>query len=112
MKKKLLALALLAGGSLFAETRFSIGINLGGGPAYYAPPRAYVAARPPCPGPGYVWSDGYWSQGRGPRTWVNGSWIRQRGFRAAPYNGRYDRGYDRHDYDRGRNAYDNGFRHR
>src|SRR5260370_912790 len=36
---KLLALVLLAGGSLFAETRFSVGINIGGyAPGYYPPP--------------------------------------------------------------------------
>ena len=39
MKTKLLALVLLAGGSaMFAQTRFSVGVNIGGnGPGYYAP---------------------------------------------------------------------------
>src|SRR5690349_12624987 len=49
MKSKLLiAFALLAGGSAFAQTRFSIGIGVGGyGPGYYAPAPVYVApARP------------------------------------------------------------------
>ena len=43
MKTKLIALMLMAGGSLFAETHFSV--IIGGAPAYYAPPppayRAY-----------------------------------------------------------------------
>ena len=43
MKTKLLAVMLLAGGSLFAETRFSIGVGIGT-PAYYAPPAPPVAA--------------------------------------------------------------------
>ncbi len=54
MKTKLLAMMLLAGGSMFAQTRFSVG--LGFNPA----PRAYVSNIPPCPGPGYVWLNGYW----------------------------------------------------
>jgi hypothetical protein len=121
MKSKLLALALLAGGSMFAETRFSIGIHIGGNsPGYYAPaPQRYVAARPPCPGPDYFWTDGYWDQGHGRRIWVNGYWNRQPNFRShqsAPDYGRrsYDRrqGYDRSN-DRGRaNGYNDGFRNR
>ena len=55
MKTKLLAVMLLAGGSLFAETHFSIGIGIGT-LGYYAPPPPPVAAcaPPPCPGPGYT----------------------------------------------------------
>src|SRR5712671_4970099 len=43
MKSKLFVLALIAGGSLFAQSRFSITIGRNG-PGYYAPPQAY--ARP------------------------------------------------------------------
>ena len=46
MKSKLIALVLLAGGSAFAQTRFSFSIGTGG-PGYYAPPPVYYApARP------------------------------------------------------------------
>lgn len=88
MKTKLIALMLLAGGSLMAETHFSIGIGVG--PGYYPPP--VVAVRPPCPGPGYTWVGGY----RGPRgAWIAGYW-------AAPvYGGSYwaqPNGYYRGDY--------------
>ena len=40
MKTKLLAMMLLAGGSMFAQTRFSVGIDFGGrnGGFYEAPP--------------------------------------------------------------------------
>jgi hypothetical protein len=44
MKTKLLALVLLAGGTMFGQSRFSVGIGV----------------VPPCPGPGYVWVDGGW----------------------------------------------------
>jgi len=118
MKTKLavLAVALVAGGTMFAQTRLSIGVGVGGfGPGYYPPP-AYVQYAPPCPGPGYTWVDGYWAP-RG--VWIAGFWRPPVvGYRVAPryiapryynsYRG-YDRGYDRgRDY---RNAYrGNGFR--
>ncbi len=53
--KLLIAFIALAGGSAFAQTRFSIGIGFGDyAPGYYAPAPAYAApARP------YYRSDGY-----------------------------------------------------
>jgi len=78
MKTKLMAILLVAGGSLFAETHFSIGVNVGG-PRYYAP-APVVAYRPACPGPGYVWVDGY-NDGYG--NWINGYWS------LPPYAGAY-----------------------
>ncbi len=112
MKTKLLALALLAGGSMFAETRFSIGVNLGGyNGGYYEPgPPAYVAVRPPCPGPDYAWADGYWTQYGGHRGWHQGYWARRAyddDYRSAPrYDGRYRDGEGRferdHHFDRDR----------
>ncbi len=59
MKSKMLAGLILAGGSLFAGPRVSVGVGFGArgpiAPAYVD--RAYV---PPCPGPDYVFVDGYW----------------------------------------------------
>jgi hypothetical protein len=90
MKTKLMALLLVAGGSLFAETHWSIGVGIGS-PGYYAPapvyaygnPYAnpgYVAYRPPMPGPGYLWVDGYYD---GYGRWFNGYWA------VPPYAGAY-----------------------
>jgi hypothetical protein len=63
MKKALLGMVLLAGSAL-AEPGISIGIGIG-----TLAPIAMV--RPACPGPGYVWVDGY----RGEKhAWVPGSW--------------------------------------
>ena len=46
MKTKLLAMMLLAGGSMFAQTRFSIGIGFGGhGEGNYQPPSSYASNR-------------------------------------------------------------------
>jgi hypothetical protein len=103
-KLRLLAVALIAGGTMFAETHLSIGVGIGTGygPAYAAP--AYVV--PPCPGPGYNWVDGYW----GPQhVWVNGFWRAPRviAYPVAPryyapprYYNSY-RGWDRDDRYRG-----------
>ena len=114
MKSKLLVLALLAAGSVFAQSRFSIGIGIGT-PGYYAPPPVYGYA-PPYPGPGYQWADGY----RGPAGWVAGYWYlppvprysyRPYGYRynVVPYRGYY-RGNGYRGYDRGPRG--NGWRGR
>jgi hypothetical protein len=110
MKTKLLALILLAGGSLFAGSRFSIHVGIGAGPypAYgygpYAPYPAYgyyLPAPPPVPvygyavpsaRPGYAWVPGYWYP-RGPRwAWRAGYWTRPPYARARWVKPRYHRG--------------------
>ena len=106
MKTKLLVLVLLAGGSMFAQTRFSFGINFGGrAPGYYAPVPAYADERPPYPGPGFRWVDGYWAQNYGRNVWVAGYWTRlpYGGYQIAPRyeQPRYDGRYERQGYGRG-----------
>jgi hypothetical protein len=67
MKKKMLAGLLLAGSTMFAAPRVSFGIGIGvPAPVVVAPP--VYAAVPPCPGPGYVFVDGYWRLGAA-RDW-------------------------------------------
>jgi hypothetical protein len=59
MKTKILAGLLLAGSTMFAAPRVSFGIGIGvPAPVVVAPP--IVAAVPPCPGPGYVFVNGFW----------------------------------------------------
>jgi len=97
MKKAMIAMMLLTGG-LFAAPRVEFGVGIG--------VRAPVAVvRPACPGPGYVWTDGYYAPNG---VWVAGFWappaVRVEG-RFAPrpvyrdYARGYDHGraYDRHD---------------
>jgi hypothetical protein len=102
MKTKLLAVMLLAGGSMFAQTRFSVGVGFGGQHAgSYQPPPSYANDIPPCPGPDYYWVDGYWSQDYGRNTWIAGYWNRQ------PFRGgyqvttRFDNRFDNRDDQRG-----------
>jgi hypothetical protein len=99
MKKKLIALVLLAGSSAFAQSRFSVGIGIG------AP---VVASRPFSPGPGYTWVDGYYDPYG---VWINGYWappVASFGF-APRYDNRFNSGFrrdvdrdDHRDFDRDR----------
>lgn len=88
MKTKLLALALLAGGSLFARSHGFVGFGVGFGVPYYAPAPVYTYyapppppvayyARPACPGPAYSWIGGYWYPVGHRYHWRSGYWARR-----------------------------------
>lgn len=109
MKTKVVMLAAIAAGTMFAQYRDEYGQpgpyngdprygdSRYEGPAYddgYANDQYYTAPppppmpayavgyrRPPMPGPGWIWVDGYWGWGRGRYLWVNGYWAR------PPYGG-------------------------
>jgi hypothetical protein len=72
MKKKLLALVLLASASMFA---IDIGIHIG------APPPIRIERRVASPGPGYTFVAGYWYPVGGHYKWHAGYWSR------PPYEG-------------------------
>ncbi|MFN7997769.1 MAG: hypothetical protein U0Q18_29390 [Bryobacteraceae bacterium] len=83
MKAKLLALVLLAGGSVFAAPRVFVGVGIGGyaGPApvavYAPPPPPVYGYAPTYVRPGYSWVSGYWYPS-GPRyVWRGGYWARR-----------------------------------
>jgi hypothetical protein len=40
-----------------------------------APPELPVYAQPPVPGPGYLWTPGYWAWGDSDYYWVPGTWV-------------------------------------
>ena len=83
MKLKLFALMLLAGGSMFAQSRFSVGVGFGA-PGYYPRQSAVVVAgRPPYPGPGYEWVEGYYAPNGG---WVAGYWAAPQSYYDPQYN--------------------------
>src|SRR3954453_20465934 len=75
MKKSVLALALMTGGTILAAD-FSVGINIGPPP----PPRV-VRVHPREPGPGYAWVEGYWYPVGNRYRWHDGYWTR------PPYDG-------------------------
>ncbi len=123
MKTRLLAVLLLRGSSLFAETHFSIGVGIGV-PGYYPPPPPPVVVyeRPPCPDPGDTWVDGYWYP-VGPRYyWHAGYWARPpyaRGYWVAPryeehryYSGYWERGERHWNREDGDDRWEHHERHR
>ena len=69
MKTKLLSMALLAAGAIFAQV--GVGIEIGPPP----PPRV-VHVRPAAPGPDYTWVEGYWYPVGGHYRWHEGYWTR------------------------------------
>jgi hypothetical protein len=72
MKSKLLAGSLLTLGALLS------GCAAGGGMYYtaYAPPAPRYAVVGVAPGPGYVWTTGYWNRAGGNWAWSEGRWMR------------------------------------
>ncbi len=108
---RILAVALIAGGTMFAQTRFSVGIGIGGYGQGYYPPATYENYAPPCPGPDYTWVDGYWTPEGGRNVWFDGYWRRpySSGYRVAPryVEPRYYNSYRGYDRDRGENWYQN-----
>ena len=71
MKKAMIAM-LLAGGTMFGATHINIGIGFGS-------PAPVAVVRPACPGPGYVWVDGYYATNH---VWVPGFWRAPEVYRA------------------------------
>jgi hypothetical protein len=84
-KSGVLVAALLAATSV-APAMGQIGVVIGRQP----PPLRYER-RPPMPGQGYVWVDGYWGVRGGQYVWVPGRWDRPPYAGAYWSHGHYDR---------------------
>ncbi|HVT97740.1 MAG TPA: hypothetical protein VHE33_09545 [Acidobacteriaceae bacterium] len=93
MKSILRALALTgivgfgAAAGAQAQTRFYVGIGT-----------SAVAAIPPCPGEGYVWTAGYYDS----YGWVPGQWVYRGYDRDNYYRARVDWDHRYYDHDRDR----------
>ncbi len=65
----LLAFVLLAIPAVsHAQVRIGVSVRIG-------PPPLPVYAQPYCPGPGYIWTPGYWAYGDDGYYWVPGTWV-------------------------------------
>ncbi|HLW75413.1 MAG TPA: YXWGXW repeat-containing protein [Bryobacteraceae bacterium] len=98
MKTKLIAMLMLAASGAFAGPRVFFGVNFG---VPVAPAPVVVAAAPapvvyatPCPGPGYLWVNGYYTYVGGRPLWRAGYWRATVYGRAFVGHGYY-RGYRR-----------------
>ncbi|HTS25989.1 MAG TPA: hypothetical protein VMH81_08940 [Bryobacteraceae bacterium] len=78
MKPKILAGVFVLFGTMWSACA-------GGGAYYvrYAPPAPRYAVVGVAPGPGYVWTTGYWDWRGGNWAWVEGRWQRPPRARAA-----------------------------
>jgi YXWGXW repeat-containing protein len=99
--KRVLGAFVLAAATLLpaaaAHAQVGIAVRIGPAPAYYA---GYA---PPCPGPGYIWTDGYYAGS----VWIPGRWAYH-----TYYGGRYyGNGYYHRDWDHGRDAHYNHYDH-
>jgi len=65
----LLAFVLLAiPAASHAQVRIGVSVRIG-------PPALPVYEQPLCPGPGYIWTPGYWAYGDDGYYWVPGTWV-------------------------------------
>ena len=71
---KFLCFALLAAAMLAipapSQAQVAVGISV-----HIGPPALPVYPQPICPGPGYIWTPGYWAYGPDGYFWVPGTWV-------------------------------------
>jgi len=90
--KRVLGAFVLAAATLIpaAAARAQVGVGVQIGPAASAYYAGYV---PPCPGPGYFWTPGYYAG----RAWVPGRWAYRTYY--GPHYYHHDAYYYHHDRD-------------
>lgn len=64
-----MALPMVAPQTATAAVSFVMSVNV-------APPAVPVYAQPVCPGPGFLWTPGYWAYGPHGYIWTAGAWVR------------------------------------
>jgi hypothetical protein len=62
------ALMLALPATSLAQISVGVSVRIG-------PPALPVYAQPICPGPGYLWTPGYWAYGNDDYYWVPGTWV-------------------------------------
>jgi hypothetical protein len=64
------AILFVLGASLASASNVSVGVVVN-----VAPPPLPVYTQPPCPGPDYLWTPGYWDWDGNDYYWVPGTWV-------------------------------------
>src|SRR5258708_28442319 len=64
-----LAVGLLA---IPAQSKVQVAVGIS---VQFGPPVLPIYAQPICPGPGYLWTPGYWVYGPDGYFWVPGTWV-------------------------------------
>ena len=57
-----------------AQAQLGVGVSVGG-VITVPPPDLPAYVQPPIPGPGYIWTPGYWAWGADGYYWVDGTWV-------------------------------------
>jgi WXXGXW repeat (2 copies) len=94
MKTKWIACA-IAASALTMPVFGQVHVYIGG-----APPPLRYEVRPPVPGPGYSWVEGYWGDRDGRYVWVPGVWRRppyEGAYWNHPHYDHYDKGWRMHE---------------
>jgi hypothetical protein len=69
-----LMISVMVGAILMApattQAQVAVGVSV-----HIGPPAIPVYAQPVVPGPGYIWTPGYWAYGPGGYYWVPGTWV-------------------------------------
>jgi YXWGXW repeat-containing protein len=68
----LLLTLVMAAMPALSSAQISVGVGLS---VHIGPPALPVYAQPICPGPGYIWTPGYWAYGPSGYYWVPGTWV-------------------------------------
>src|SRR5581483_9549878 len=97
VRKSLLTMAFALGVSASAWARVDVGIRVGVMP----PPPRVVGVVGVAPGPGYVWTNGYWDWSGGRWVWVEGRWLRPPGPHRVWVEPRYHRYHGYYHYHHG-----------
>lgn len=85
----LLIALMVLGAPSASQASISVGVSV-----LIAPPPLVVYEQPVCPGPGFIWTPGYWAWGPDGYFWVPGTWV------LAPYPGElWTPGYWAYDWD-------------
>jgi hypothetical protein len=74
-KLQIAAIAVFMGSAVMLAPALSAQIAVGISVRIGPPPLRVVAVQPMCPGPGYIWTPGYWAYGGGGYYWVPGAWV-------------------------------------
>lgn len=68
------AIVLLVGAATPLTVRADVSVDMGVSVGYPPPPLP-LELQPPIPGPGYIWTPGYWEWGNDGYYWVPGFWV-------------------------------------
>ena len=96
MKRQMLAAGFLIAGTLLSGCAARGAVIVG-----FAPPAPRYAVVGVAPGPGYVWTEGFYDYRGGGYVWVSGRWMRPPRPRAVWVPGAWVQGHRGYEFRRG-----------